>query len=188
MIHSYPSQCGSWLSVTGMVASRVASSSPHFPSSISTLGYSRVGSVGINIYHPMSVLSTASGGLGVECIQPFLEGSCKLCLSSSCINSFSSVKVSGRTFQKSIETFNSSGTALDGGCLAYHSNQHVGRHSWALFCFKRSQCGCFSGPGDQGSAISAFNCLDAQRYVLYWQGFSFSVCKAVVWPSQASTT
>ena len=73
-IHSYPSQCGRWLSVTGIVASEVAFSSSHYPSRISTLGSARGGSVGILMYHSMSALlhlwkSTVSGGLGVDCVQ-----------------------------------------------------------------------------------------------------------------------
>ena len=43
---------------------------------------------------------------------------------------------------------------------------------------KRSHHGCFCRPGTQGSAISAFNPLAAQRCVLHRQGFSSSVCQA----------
>ena len=40
---------------------------------------------------------------------------------------------------------------------ASHSSQHVGRCSSVVSHHKRSCCGCFSRPGTQGSAISAFN-------------------------------
>ena len=43
--------------------------------------------------------------------------------------------------------------------LDSHSSQHVGRHSSAVPHHKRSHCECLSGPGAQGSAISAFNPL-----------------------------
>ena len=61
---------------------------------------------------------------------------------------------------------------LDGGSLAPHSSQHVGQHSLVVPHHKRSFCGCLGRPGAQGSAISAFNPLAAQRYVLCRQGFS----------------
>ena len=44
-------------------------------------------------------ISTISGVLGVECLQPSLDVSGKLCVSSSCISSSGSVHVSGRTFK-----------------------------------------------------------------------------------------
>ena len=53
--------------------------------------------------------------------------------------------------------FDSGGTMLDGGSLASHSSQHVGRHSSAVSHHKKSHSGCFSRPGAQGSSISAFN-------------------------------
>ena len=89
-----------------------------------------------------------------------------ICLSSSCISSSSSVHVSGRRDHRSIQTFDSGGIMLDGDSLASHSSQHVGRHSLALSCHQRSHHGCFSSPGAEGSAISAFNPLAAQGYVV----------------------
>ena len=85
----------------------------------------------------------------------------KLCVSSSGSSSSSSVQVSGRTCQWSTQTFDSGCTMLDGGSLASHRSQHVGRHSSVVSHCKRSHCGCFSRPGEQGSAISAFNPLVA---------------------------
>ena len=67
------------------------------------------------------------GGLGVECLQPSLEVSGRLHVSSSSISSSGSVQVSGRTCQSSTQTFDSGGTMLDGGFLALHSSQHVGQ-------------------------------------------------------------
>ena len=64
---------------------------------------------------------------------------------------------------------------LDGGSLASHSSQHAGRCSFTVPSCKRSHCGCFGRPGAQGSAISAFNPLAAQRCVLHRQVFSSSV-------------
>ena len=55
------------------------------------------------------------------------------------------------------------GTMLDGGSLASHHSQHVGRCSLAVSHGKRSCCGCFGRPGTQGSVISAFNPLAAQH-------------------------
>ena len=75
--------------------------------------------------------------------------------------------------------FDSGSTMLAGGSLAPHSSQHVGRYSWVVPLHKRS-CGCLSRQGDQGSAISAFNPLAAQWCVSCRQGFSSSVCQAVV--------
>ena len=114
--------------------------------------------------------TTACGGLGVECLQPSLDFSGKLCVSSSSSGPSSSVQVSGRTCQQSTQTFDSGGTMLDGGSLASHHSQHVGRCSLAVSHHKRSCHGCFGRPGTQGSAISAFNPLEAQQHVLHRQG------------------
>ena len=94
-------------------------SSSDDPSGSSPLGSTRGGSADIFPYHSVPALLhlgnvTTSGGLGVECLQPSLEVSGKLCVSSSCIASSSSVQVSGRTCQRSTQTFDSGGTVLDG--------------------------------------------------------------------------
>ena len=115
--------------------------------------------------------STTSWDLGVECLQPFLDISGKLHISSY-ISSSGSVQVSCRTYQRSTQTFDSGGTMLDGGYLAPHSSKHVGRCSLAVPCHKRSPHGCLSRSGTQGTAISAFNPLAAQRCVLCIQGFN----------------
>ena len=101
-------------------------------------------------------------GLGVECFQLSLDISGNLCVFSSCISSSGSVQVSGRTCQRSSQTVDSCGTMLDGGSLAPHSFQHVGRHSLVVLHHKRSCHGCLSRLGTQGSAISTFNPLAAQ--------------------------
>ena len=128
------------------------------------------------------------GGLGVECLQPSLDMSGKLCVSFSGSGPSSSVQVSGRTCQRSTQTFDSGGTMLDGGSLASHSSQYGGRNSSAVFHCKRSHHGCFSRPGAQESAVSAFNSLAAQQCVLHQQGFSSSVCQVLVGASQTSTS
>ena len=128
------------------------------------------------LIHPGN--STTSGGLGVECLQPSLDVSGKLCVSNSCSSSSSSVQVPDRTFQRLTQTFDSDGTMLDGGSLVSHSSQHVGRHYLALSHHKRSHHGCFSRPCAQGSAISAFNplmwcCTDRGSFpqcFRQWQG------------------
>ena len=73
--------------------------------------------------------STASRGLGIECLQPSLDFSGKLCVSSSDSGPSCTVQVSGRICQWSTQMVHSSGTLLDGGSLASHSSQHVGRCS-----------------------------------------------------------
>ena len=121
-----------------------------------------------------------SGGLVVECLQPSLDISGRICVSSSCISSSSSVHVSGRTCQRSTQTFDSSGTILDGGSLDSNISQHIGRCSSVLSHHKRSHLGCFNRPCAQGSVISAFNPLAVESCVLHRQEFSSSVCQAVV--------
>ena len=49
-------------------------------------------------------ISTTSGGLGVECLQPSLDVSGKLCVSSTHISLSSSVQVSGSACQRSTQT------------------------------------------------------------------------------------
>ena len=117
-------------------------------------------------------ISTTSGGLWVECLQPSLDVSGKLCVSSSCISSSNSVQVSDGTCQRSTDTFDSDGTMLDGGSLTPHSPQHVGRCFSAVPLHKRSHHGCLGRPGTQGSAISAFNPL-VLRDVCYTDKGSF---------------
>ena len=101
-------------------------------------------------------------------------------------SSSSSVQGSGRTCQWSTQTFDSGGTMLDRGSWASHHSQHVGRYSLVVSHHKRSCHGCFGWPGAQGSTASAFNPLAAQQCVLCRQGFSSSVCQAVVGATQAS--
>ena len=154
-------------------------------------GSTRGTSAGILPYHSMPVLlhlgnSTTSWGLGVDCLQPSLDVSGKLCFTSSCISSCSYFQIPDRTCQRSAQTVDSGGTMLDGGSLASHSSQHVGRHSLALSHHKKSCHGCFNRPCAQGSAISTFDHLAAQRYMLCRQGFSFSVCQTVVVATQVS--
>ena len=72
--------------------------------SFSPLGPSRGGPPGIFSFYSMSALfhfgkSTACGGLGVECLQPSLEISGKLCISSSGSGPSCSVQVSSRICQ-----------------------------------------------------------------------------------------
>ena len=155
------------------------------------LGPSRGGPAGIFSFYSMPTLfhfrnSTASGGLGVECLQPSLEISGKLCVPSSSSGPSCSVQVSSRTCQWSTQIFDSGGSMLDGGSLASHSSQHAGRHSSAVSHHKRSRRGCLGRLGAQGSAVSAFNPLVAQRCVLCQQGFSSSVCQAVAGATRTS--
>ena len=111
-----------------------------------------VGALGLNAFsHPWKFqVSYVSSGSGPPC----------------------SVQVSSRTCQWSTQTFDSGGSMLNGGSLASHSSQHVGRCSLVVPSSKRSHRGCFGRPGAQGSVISAFNPLAAQRHVLCRQGFS----------------
>ena len=133
-IHSYPPQCGGRFSVSGSVASGVAPSTSSGSGSFSPLGPSRGGPAGIFSFYSLPALfhfgnSTASGGLGVECLQPSLEISGKLRVSSSSSGPSCSGQVSSRTCQRSTQTFTSGGSMLDGGSLASHSSQHAGRLS-----------------------------------------------------------
>ena len=118
--------------------------------------------------------SITSCSLGDECIQQSLAVSGEFSVLSSGINSPGSVQVSSRTCHKSFQASHSSGSLLDGGSLASHSSQHVGRHSSGSH-HKGPYCGCFCRSGDQGSAMAAFNPLVAKRCLLCIQGCSSSV-------------
>ena len=184
---------GGRFSVLGLDTSGVAPSTSSGSGSFSPLGPSRGGPAGIFSFYSLPALfhfgnSTASGGLGVECLQPSLEISGKLCVPSSSSGPSCSVQVSSRTCQQSTQTFTSGGSMLDGGSLASHSSQHAGRHSSAVTHRKRSRRGCLGRPGAQGSVVSAFNPLVAQRCVLCRQGFSSSVCQAVAGATRTSTS
>ena len=152
---------------------------------ISTL-WSTIGeSLDILTFHVMSpVLNLGKSincwNLGVEYIQPSFDISGNLCL-SSCISSSGSVLVSGRPCHRSVQTFESSGTMLDGGSLASHSSQHDGRCSLALSCHKRP---CHCRPGTQGSTISVFTLWLLRDMCCTNKGF---LPWAVPWAMQAST-
>ena len=123
-------------------------------SSFSPLGPSRGGPAGIFLFHSMPAflhlgISTTSGGLRVECLQPSLDFSGRLHVSSFCISSPSSVQISGGTCQRAMQTFDCGCTMLDGGSLAPQSSQHVGRCS-SVFCHKRSHHGCLRRSGALG--------------------------------------
>ena len=103
-----------------------------WPKWLFTFGSPRGGSAGILPYHSMPALlhfgnASTSGALGVEFPQTTLAVFSKLCISSSCISSSSSVHVFGRMSEMSTKTFDSGVILLDGGSLASHSSQHVGR-------------------------------------------------------------
>ena len=115
-------------------------------------------------------------------LSTILGHSGELYVSSSCIGSPSSVQISGSTYHRSIQTSYCSVTLLDGGYLAFHSSQHGGRHSLLLFYHKKTCHGCFSGPGTQGSTITAFKPLAAQRCVLCRGSLPQSVRQWQQWP------
>ena len=155
---------------------------PHSWGSISNLRSAGGGSAGILTYQSMSILlnlgmSTTSWSLGVEHFQSLLDISCELYVSSSCIGSPSSVHISDRTCQRSIQTSYSYGILLDGAFLASHSSQHVSRLSSLVSCCKKTCNGCCSGLGAQGSTIAAFSPLAAQMCSGYWGSLPQSLTK-----------
>ena len=101
------------------------------------------------------------GALGLNAFSHPWNFSGKLCLSSC----GSGPSCSSRTCQWSTQTFDSGGAMLDGGSLASHHSQHVGRCSSVVSHHKKSCHGCFGRPGAQGSVISAFNPLAVQQCV-----------------------
>ena len=123
--------------------------------------------------------SITSGNPGVECSQQFHDMSGELYISSCCRGYPSSVLVSNRMCHQSIQTFDSNCTLLDGGSLASHNFQHVGRHSSLMSCHNKSCQGCFSRLGAQGSAITPFN-LWLLRDVCCADKGSFSFWQAMV--------
>ena len=92
------------------VSSRVACSFWYSSGSISNLGSTGAGSVGIHlIYQSLSAIlhlgkSTICGSLGVVCIQPSPYRSGELCIFSSYTSSPSSVQVSCRICYRLIQT------------------------------------------------------------------------------------
>ena len=91
--------------------------------SFSPLGPSRGGPAGIFSFLSMPALlyigiCTTCGGLGVECLQPSMDVSGRLRITSSSISSSGSVQVSGRICERPTQTFDSGDTMLDGGSLA----------------------------------------------------------------------
>ena len=76
----------------GKVGPRMVPSSSHSPNSLLTMGLTGGGSVVFLMDQSMLALlhygkPIASRSFGIECIQPSVDVSGKLCISSSCINS-----------------------------------------------------------------------------------------------------
>ena len=105
-IHSYPSLCGGWLNLSwGQLLLEW-----HLLPQMAQAAFHLWGLPEVDL-------------LAYSCTtQPSLDISGKICVSSSCISFSSSVQVSGRTCQRSTQTFDSGGTTLDGGSLASHSS------------------------------------------------------------------
>ena len=72
--------------------------------------------------------SITSGSLGVKLIQPYLDRSGELCISSSCISSLSSVHISSRKCHRSVQTYDSSCIFLQEGLLASLSSLNMLEH------------------------------------------------------------
>ena len=110
-------------------------------------------------YQSMSALlhfgnSVTPQRLEVECFHPSVAVLGELCI-PFCSNNF--VHVSGRTWYRSVETFDSHYTMLDGGSLASHCSEYVGSHSSSISHSERSP----QGQGTKVSAIAAmkdYNC------------------------------
>ena len=158
----------------------------------SPLGPSRGGPTGIISFYSMPALfhlgnSTTSGPLVLNAFShPWIFQVSYVFPPSALVPL--SVQVSGRTCQWSTLISDSGGTMLDGGSLASHSSQHVGRCSLAVSHRKRSHHGCFGRPGAQGYAISAFNPLAGQQCVLCRRGFSSLFYQVVVGATQTSAS
>ena len=137
-------------------------------------------------WHQSDLLASSSGSLGVKCFQPYLDISGELNVSSFCISSHSSVHISGRTCNRSTQNTYSSGTLFAGSSLALHSFQKCWKTLLTVSYHKKSPYGYFGRLGAQGSTITAFKPLAAQRWMLH--SFSCSVCQAVAGTTQATTT
>ena len=134
--------------------------------SFSPFGPSRGGPAGIFSFHSVPALlhlgiSTTSGCLGVDYLHPWMFQVRYMFplppLVPLVLSMFLAEHVKGQLRWLILVH-----TMLDGGSLAPHSSQHVGRCSSVVPHHKRSHHGCFGRPGAQGSAISAFNPLAAQ--------------------------
>ena len=122
--------------------------------------------------------------LGVECFQPPLDTSGELCVSSSSFSSLGSVQVPGRMWHRSVQMSYSSGTCwMEAPWLPTVLNMLADVHQCLIL--KDLVMDNFIRLGAQGSAITVFNPLAAQRCVLCGQVFSSTVCHAWVGMTQA---
>ena len=127
------------------------------------------------------------GILRVKCFQPPLDISGELCVFAANLSSTSGTHISGKTCHWSAHTSYFSSTLLDGGSLASHSSQNVGRHSSLVSHHKRHHHGCFGRSDAQRSAVTALNPLVIQRCVLCRQGLSSSACQIAAKATYVST-
>ena len=138
-------------------------------------------------YHIYLRKSHTCGSLGVECFQPPLYTSGELCVSSYSFSFPGPSHISGRMCHRSIQTFYSSGTLLDWApWLLTVLNTLAGFPFWCSI-IKQPHHGCLNWLGAEGYAITAYKPLATERCVLCRQGFSSSVCLAVVGMTQECT-
>ena len=149
---------------------RMISSSFHNFSEISSLMSTGGWFAGILMYQSMPLLYLGEAiafrkCFGVEHFKSSLEVSGMLWI-SSCTSSSGSVQVSGKRCHRSIQMSNSHWTLLDRSSLSSHCSQHDGRCSSSVSHCRRSCLEWFSRPGANGSAITAFNPMVAERHEL----------------------
>ena len=115
--------------------------------------------------------STTSGSLGVKDFNPLWTYKVRY-ISPYCMSPPSSVQVSDKVCDRSIQISDTYCTLLDGGSLPLHISQHVGRYSWFVSYSKRSHQGCLNRLDAPRSAITVFNPLLC-RYICFTDKGSF---------------
>ena len=164
--------------------------------SFSPLGLSRGGSAGFFSFYSMPALfhfgnSTTSGGLGVECLQPSLDLSGKLCVSSSSSGPSCSVKVSSRTCQQSTQTFEFlvAPCWMEAPWLPTIPNMLADVPHWQCPIIKDLIMDVSVGPcSSRVCDICILTLWQLQQCVLHQQEFSSLVFQVVVGATQMSTS
>ena len=138
-MHTYPSQCGRRLPLSGSVGCQVAPASSHSSDCISSLRVSQrwicwFPHVPINVnVCTLWKVHCVWEALGFESFQPSLNiYQVSYVFPPSSVSSPGLIQVPGRTCHRSIQILYSSDTLLDGGSLVSHISQHVGRHSSSM--------------------------------------------------------
>ena len=171
-IPSYPSHCGSWLSIVGKADFQTGISFMNSWSGVSN--QLEMDFLAPSCTNPCQHYYTLENLLHLEpwnwMLSTIFEGLRCIRYSPQELVPLALSKFSGKTCHRSIQPFNSRHTLLDGGCLAFNCSQHLGDIPHCCPIIK-DLARCFGKLSAQGPATATFNPLASYRPCCANKGF-----------------